>query len=339
MGYADVFGKRGGEPTAVPVSRSRSPAPGQDSVLVGSGGFNQIDVPPSWTEEANEGNTWEDFQNRLRGGGYEGLTGQRDNLRTMQQQGPLMQPGQERQFGQIDPRAFQMNQGMLDTLGQRGQTSFDQQQQALGDYQGARGGQMDAAQRLLGIAGEQGPSVAQMQLQRGMESSIAAAQAQAASAQGINPALAARGAQSGAENARAQAVQSAGFLRAQEEKDRLLRAMQATQAAGGMMRGVAGQDLGAADMGLRGAQGYGQLGLQGEGMRMGADQGLESMIQGAYGRTLGAERNTIQDALDAWRTKKGLDVTTRGQNIGLVSTLAGGALGGAAAGGAKGLFG
>ncbi len=87
-------------------------------------------------------------------------------------------------------------------------------------------------------SGTGGPSVAQMQLQRGTDRNMAQALALASSAQGVNPALAMRQAQ----NARASASQDAA---GQSAELRMREMQDAQRMLGGALEGMRSQDLGA----------------------------------------------------------------------------------------------
>ncbi|MCP4948851.1 MAG: hypothetical protein GY923_15245 [Aestuariibacter sp.] len=88
------------------------------------------------------------------------------------------------------------------------------------------------------MAGE-GPSVAQMQMQKGLDRSIAGARSVAMSDPRINPAMANRMAMAAQENLALQGNQQAAMLRAQEQ-------MAAQQQMGALLAGARGQDIGLA---------------------------------------------------------------------------------------------
>lgn len=115
-------------------------------------------------------------------------------------------------------------QGFLQ--GQMGQGDFYSQaaQQGLGAFgqglqgdQAAAGGQQSLAQMLLAQAQGQGPSLAQQQLQQGLQQNQAQAAGAIASQRGINPALAARLVNNAQTQAGQQAAGQAAMLRSQEQ--------------------------------------------------------------------------------------------------------------------------
>jgi hypothetical protein len=99
---------------------------------------------------------------------------------------------------------------------------------------GAR--QSGLADILTASAMGNGPSAAQMQLQRATDSNTAKAAALAASGRGVNPALMARQAAEGAASANQDAAGQSAILRSQEQQ-------QAQQALGGVLTSERGQDL------------------------------------------------------------------------------------------------
>ncbi len=96
-------------------------------------------------------------------------------------------------------------------------------------------------------SGTGGPSVAELQMRRGLDASIAAQRAQAASARGLSPGMAQRLAAQGIAQAQQQTNADAAMLRASEQ-------LGAQNALGGVLSQQRGQDLGAAQMGLQAGQ-------------------------------------------------------------------------------------
>lgn len=104
----------------------------------------------------------------------------------------------------------------------------------------ARRGQMGLVQALQArAAGRGGPSVAEMQMNRGLGTAIAAQRSQAASARGVNPGMAQRLASQGIASSTARTNIDAGMLRAQEQ-------MAAEGSLAQALAGVRGQDIGQA---------------------------------------------------------------------------------------------
>lgn len=113
--------------------------------------------------------------------------------------------------------------GVLDKVGQGlgRATGFDKfEPQMYGIQRGAfdpNEQEQQLTQALLARAqGRGGPSVAEQQMQQGLEQQVSQAQGMAAAQRGMSPALAARQAQLAAAQAGAQMNQQAGILRAQE---------------------------------------------------------------------------------------------------------------------------
>ena len=108
---------------------------------------------------------------------------------------------------------------------------------ALESSQG-QGQQQQLANMLMAQAqGTGGPSVAELQMSRGLGQAQNAAASQAASARGVNPALAARMAAMGQTNLANQNIENTGMLRAQEQ-------MAAMQGAGAQLGTMEQQRLG-----------------------------------------------------------------------------------------------
>jgi hypothetical protein len=100
----------------------------------------------------------------------------------------------------------------------------------------ARGQQQTLANALQARAlGQGGPSVAELQQRRGLDAAIAAQRAQAASARGISPGMAARLASQGISQAQSQVAGDAAMLRANEQ-------MAAQGQLGNVLSGMRGQD-------------------------------------------------------------------------------------------------
>lgn len=89
-------------------------------------------------------------------------------------------------------------------------------QKDANEWQGRQRSLANALQAQM--EGRGGPSLAEMQMQRGLNQSLANANAQAASMRGVNPALALRQTQNAAMNAQQQNVGETAMLRAQEQQ-------------------------------------------------------------------------------------------------------------------------
>jgi Chaperone of endosialidase len=147
---------------------------------------------------------------------------------------------------QVDPNAFNL-QDPKDVAAQ--QAALAQARQGAPQVQGAtinqqpysqdRSQQQGLAQLLQAQANGTAPSAAEMQMQQGMQQQVQAQRAQAASARGGNATLAGRTAANniamGQQNTNANAAQ----MRAQEQAS-------GQQALGGVLSGMAGQDVGLA---------------------------------------------------------------------------------------------
>lgn len=131
-----------------------------------------------------------------------------------------------------------------------------------------RGMQMNLANQLQQQAAGQGPSVAGMQLQQGLQQQLMQQRAQAASMGGdVNPYLAQRQlAEQGAQAAQATNAQAA-MARTQEQ-------MNAQGALGGLTGQMRGQDLGVAGMGQQHALANAQMGQQARQFGMEGMMGL-----------------------------------------------------------------
>jgi hypothetical protein len=147
---------------------------------------------------------------------------------------------------QADPNAFKIGNEstqQFDAMGQAAQgrdaASMQAAQINMGPQNQVRGQQSQLGSMLMQQAQGQGPSVAQLQLQRGLGQAIASQRAQAASARGISPGLAQRLASQGIAQAQSQTNADAAQLRAGEM-------MQARGALGSMLAGQRGQDQGIA---------------------------------------------------------------------------------------------
>lgn len=116
---------------------------------------------------------------------------------------------------------------------------FDARTQA--EFRGHQLGLVGALQRR---ASGQAPSVAELQLRRGMDDAIAAQMATAASARGISPGLAQRLAADGIAQVQSRTNMDAALLRAGEQA-------RAEEALGGVLSGARGQDIGVAEAGQR----------------------------------------------------------------------------------------
>lgn len=117
------------------------------------------------------------------------------------------------------------------TAASAGQTRIDNTQanQSRGELMGLAAMFRDQA------AGRGGPSLAQLQMQQGLDSSIAAQRAQAASARGVSPGLAQRLAAQGIAGAQMDVTRQGSLLRAAEQQ-------QAYGALGQLLAGVRSQD-------------------------------------------------------------------------------------------------
>jgi hypothetical protein len=107
---------------------------------------------------------------------------------------------------------------------------------AMGQQDQWRQGQQSLAQHLADRVNGHGGSVAQEQMNQGMQQAINAQRSQAASARGINPALAARMSAQNQGNIMQQTAASGGLLRAQEQT-------QAEQSLAGLQSQARGQDM------------------------------------------------------------------------------------------------
>lgn len=105
-----------------------------------------------------------------------------------------------------------------------------------------RQGQQDLVSALQAQSSGQGPSLAQMQLQQGTDQALAAQAAQAASARGVDPALAQRLALQNSANIQQQQAGQSGMLRLQEQQ-------QSQNALAQALQGARSQDLNVAQMG------------------------------------------------------------------------------------------
>lgn len=92
------------------------------------------------------------------------------------------------------------------TIDQSGASGWEARQKGLADNLQAQ------------MEGRGGPSIAEMQMQKGLNQSLANANAQAASMRGMNPAMALRQTQANAANAQQDTLNSSGMLRAQEQQ-------------------------------------------------------------------------------------------------------------------------
>jgi len=146
--------------------------------------------------------------------------------------------------------------------------------------------QQDLAKSLRDRAeGRGGPSPAELQMRRGLESTQAGAAAQAAASPSVNPALAARMAQQAQSRAGADVSGQAGVLRAQETQ-------QAQQQLAGMLGQARGQDIdiqGQKAQNMQAlaqlAQQYRQMGYSADEAQMKASMAYEQLrVQEALGR-------------------------------------------------------
>jgi len=245
------------------------------------------------------------------------------------QQGPFVQEGQARQFGQIDPNAYILDTrarddlgGFIDQLAARGELdpfSRAQQQSALMDMQtlGQIGspGQQTAASALMKMGGQDLPGTAADQFAAALDQNIAAQRAMAASAKGVSPAMAAQLAQRGTESAMAGAARQSAILAAQEAQANRAQQMQALGQAADVYGAEAGGRLAAlsgaagAGAGLAG-QALGQRGLGDESFlaalgqqvgldkaSMGAQMAQEAAIQDFYNRQYGLTQDQLDMAM------------------------------------------
>jgi hypothetical protein len=119
---------------------------------------------------------------------------------------------------------------------------------ALGAANNTAANQSALGQALMArVNGTGGPSLAEMQMNRGLDSQIAAQRAQAASARGVSPGMAQRLMANNIAGAQQATNADAAMLRASEQQ-------QAESALGNLLAGQRGQDLGTAQMGMQAGQ-------------------------------------------------------------------------------------
>lgn len=229
----------------------------------------------------------------------------------------------------VDPNAY-ANKVKLDALNaQRQGMVTPQAANATSDLANAgqdRGQQQSLIQALQAQAAGQGPSLAQMQMQRGLSQAIAAQHAQAASARGISPGMAQRLASQGSAQLAGQAANDAAMLRMQEQ-------MQAQGQLGGALQGMRGQDIGL-------AQNNQNFNLANAGLRI-QDQGQKDDLMKHFtdaGLGIDAQGFAAQQAGDlaqqnAYNTAMGINSGVAAGNAAGQQNLIGGLLG---AGGALG---
>lgn len=156
---------------------------------------------------------------------------------------------------------------------------------------GGAGGasQQDAMGMMRQAAMGQGPSAAQAQMQRGLGQAIAASRSAAASAKGVNPALAQRMAAQGIAQQTADVASQAAALRAQEQQA-------AMSQYGGMAEAQRGQDIGLASQQAQLTQ---QAGLQGAAQQQQMAQFNAGQLQQAALANQGADLQAQQASLAA----------------------------------------
>lgn len=146
----------------------------------------------------------------------------------------------------------------------------------------ATGAQQSALGGLLWqrASGQGGPSVAELQMRRGLDSQIASQRAQAASARGMSPGMAQRLASQGIANAQQATNADAAMLRSNEQ-------MQAQGALGGLLAQQRGQDLGAAQMGMQASQFNAGLQQQSNLANQSAELQNRAQMDAAFSQYLG----------------------------------------------------
>lgn len=196
--------------------------------------------------------------------------------------------------------------------------------------------QMSLGQALANQANGIGPSLAQMQLQKGVNSNLAASMAMAASQRGMGRAAALRGLGYQSADIRQQGAQDAAMLRLQEQQ-------QAQNTLGQLLAGTRGQDMSEAGANLQAA--LTQRGMNDANRQYYTSQGLNlDQLQASLGmdwqrlllqRQLGIRAADAADGNGAAQMIGGL-LSAGGQ---IVGTAAGGMFGGPVGGAAGGAVG
>jgi hypothetical protein len=159
---------------------------------------------------------------------------------------------------QVDPTAFKMDpereRALLKGIGAGQQLGAERERGAFGQQQEARGQIQDVAAMLRARAMGEAPSAAELQMQEALRRQQASAQAMAAGAGGVSPALAQRLAQRQMTQAGLETSAQAAALRAQEQAG-------AEQALAGVLGGVRAQDIQLQQMGQERMQAYLQMGM------------------------------------------------------------------------------
>lgn len=165
-------------------------------------------------------------------------------------------------------------------------------------------------------------SLAQQQMNQGVENAIAAQRSAAASARGMSPALAQRIAANQMTDVQNQAVRNSAMLRAQETAN-------ANNAMAGLLGQVAGQDINVANQNL-GAQ-MQQRGMNDQ-LMMGAMQAGMGFEEGLIDRRMQAEAMRQKAFEDAQRRRVGIatgNMQAEAQHTGALAGMAGAGLGAA----------
>jgi len=226
-----------------------------------------------------------------------------------QQQQALAQGlmGQAGQYG-ANAQGWQGNLGGLyGAMGAQAQGAYGQQQSALAQGLQQRAQQNQLGSMLMDQARGNGPSVAQLQLQQGLQQSSANALGNVAGMRDVSPAMRARMAADSQAGMAQQTNQAASQLRAQE-----------MLAARGMLdqhlAGVRGQDLSTAQM--MGQQGMGLQGMQSSlgqnlfGQNLQAQQQAQALGAGLMnqGRAQDMSQQQMDLGMQQWGAEQALGV-------------------------------
>ncbi len=159
----------------------------------------------------------------------------------------------------------------------------------MGQSNEARGNMMQLGQTLQNRIAGNAPSVAEMQMRQGLDATIAAQRAQAASARGLSPGMAQRLAAQGIAGAQQATNQQAAILRAQEQQ-------QAEGAYAGLMGNVRQGDLGAAGM-------QQQVNLANQATEMQNRQQMDEMMRNMISQGMSAEQARTQAQIEMEKLK------------------------------------